>query len=291
MLATAISSPRGREASSLAGHFLMPASSNILVVVAHPDDETFVSGTICLCVDRGFKVTIVCVTDGEGDSNDAPAQFAAMRRREASSSAHMLGAGQVVFLGYADIFDPEAQRANDWDQPSLIANLAKLIEALHPDLILTHGPGGGYGHHAHKKVWRCVMAAVEGIAYSGSVFSFCGQVKGAFLSWQFDEPSNILIDARDFVDRRSASIAQHKSQADYFLKPRLPRSLRAVLSAIFGYAFAFTEAGRKRIPIGTVERYVRRFPTEGLVLQKAPGSGIPHFFEAHFADDHRVRIL
>ena len=43
---------------------------DILVVIAHPDDEVFASGTICLCAERGFRISIACATDGEGGSGD-----------------------------------------------------------------------------------------------------------------------------------------------------------------------------------------------------------------------------
>jgi LmbE family N-acetylglucosaminyl deacetylase len=40
---------------------------DILVVIAHPDDEVFASGTICMCAEEGFRIEFVCATDGEGD--------------------------------------------------------------------------------------------------------------------------------------------------------------------------------------------------------------------------------
>ena len=39
-----------------------PAVGSVLVVIAHPDDELFVSGTLCLCADRGFDITLACPT-------------------------------------------------------------------------------------------------------------------------------------------------------------------------------------------------------------------------------------
>src|SRR6266481_3370873 len=48
----------------------MPETCDILVVIAHPDDEVFVSGTICLCAEKGFRIVLVSATDGEGGSRD-----------------------------------------------------------------------------------------------------------------------------------------------------------------------------------------------------------------------------
>ena len=61
----------------------------VLVVIAHPDDEIFVSGTICLLTETGHRVTLVCVTDGEGGSSElvhpeAQTPLSKIRRHELS---------------------------------------------------------------------------------------------------------------------------------------------------------------------------------------------------------------
>lgn len=44
----------------------MQAESHVLVVMAHPDDETFaVGGTIALYTQAGVPVTYACATGGE----------------------------------------------------------------------------------------------------------------------------------------------------------------------------------------------------------------------------------
>ena len=48
----------------------MVEKSDVVVVIAHPDDEVFASGTLCLLAERGFKIALVCVTDGEGGSRE-----------------------------------------------------------------------------------------------------------------------------------------------------------------------------------------------------------------------------
>lgn len=263
-----------------------------LVVIAHPDDEIFVSATICLCVQRGFSVTLVCVTDGGGGALVAAAgePLGEIRKRELANSARALGVGEVACLGFADIADPACNGSGAWDQPRLIALLRATIEASGARLILTHGPLGGYGHPAHKLVYRCVMAAAGEASYAGSIFSFCGQVAGAFFSWHFDQPSTVRVDARAFQPRRIESLAAHRSQIDFFLQPYPPQTLRKQLSALFGGAFAWTQAGRKRIPIGAPARFFARFAVEGLVLQQAPMDRPTDFFHEHFADDDRVQF-
>jgi LmbE family N-acetylglucosaminyl deacetylase len=263
-----------------------PAAGSVLVVIAHPDDELFVSGTLCLCADRACQVMLVCLTDGEGG---IPAGAPTQRRGEMERSARNLGVREVIFLGFPDVDAPSESGDPAWDEPQLVRQLATIIVDLQPALILTHGPRGGYGHQAHRWTHEGVTAAAEAAAYAGSLFSFCGRTPRAFFSWHFEGESAVLIDARPFLTRRAASLDCHRSQIDFFVQPHPPRSPRKLLSAAFGYLFSWTEAGRKRVPIGTARRFFERFPVEGLMMQRAP-PGRPHFFAEQFADDPRVTI-
>lgn len=269
---------------------MMIGRSDVLVVIAHPDDEIFVSGTVCLCAEKRFSIALACVTDGEsGETELLPSNFgvrlAEIRRRQLELSARVLGISKVIFLEQADVADPEVAGARSWDKGKVAGSIAQLIEQLQPRLILTHGPLGGYGHAAHR-----VMKAVQQTAFSGSVFSFCGQVKHAFFSWHFDQPSDVVINVRAFRRQRSASLSYHQSEINFFLQPLFPRSSRNYLSALFGYLFSFTAAGRKRVPIATPSRFFARFPLEGLALQKSPDPPHPHFFIEHYRNDPRVTI-
>lgn len=273
----------------------MGETSDILVVIAHPDDEVFASGTICLCADKGFRITMVCATDGEGGSRDlfcgkSDVRLGEIRRQELMLSARILGASEVCFLGQADSARPDAEGEGSWDQPCLIGTLGNMIRQQNPQLILTHGPEGGYGHPAHRLVYRSVAAAAQAASFAGSIFSFCGEVDGAFFSWHFDQSSDVVVDARGFLSRRAASLSYHQTQVAYFVQPHFPRRVRKLASALFGFAFAFTETGRKRVPIATPARFFRKFPTEGLALQKAPAAGRAHFFLEHYSNDDRVQI-
>jgi LmbE family N-acetylglucosaminyl deacetylase len=268
---------------------------DVLVIIAHPDDEIFVSGTVCLCAEKGFNIALACVTDGEGgETKLLPSNFgirlAEIRRRQLELSAMVLGISKVIFLEQADVADPEVAGARSWDKEKVAGEIKQLIDQLQPQLILTHGPAGGYGHLAHRTVHHCVMKAVRQTGFSGSVFSFCGQVKHAFFSWHFDQPSNVIINVRAFQLRRAASLSYHQSEINFFLQPVFPRSLRKYLSACFGYLFLFTAAGRKRVPIVTPSRFFARLPVEGLALQRRPDPPHSHFFIEHYRDDPRVAI-
>lgn len=274
----------------------MVEKCDVVVVIAHPDDEIFLSGTLCLLAERGLKIALVCVTNGENGSRElfqhvkSNVELGEIRRRELALSAWVLGVSEVLFLGQPDIAPADWGGGTSWDRPNVIRALGRIILETSPKLILTHGPLGGYGHPAHREVYNCVAAAARDTSFSGSVFSFCGQVAHAFFSWRFDQSSDVLIDARSFLRRRVASLCYHQTQSEFFLRPYFPRTVRTTLSALYGLVFAFTEGGRKRVPIMTPNRFFKRFPVEGLALQVA-GRRQPHFFLEQFRDDPRVRIV
>jgi len=257
----------------------------VLVVVAHPDDEVFASGVICLCADAGIPVDLVSLTSGEGGG---PGEDLAERRTgEFQCSASALGARSALLFQHPDVADPE--RA--WSMVRIGADLDALIERLSPQVILTHGPGGGYGNRAHVLTFEAVMAAATRAVSPVQVFSFSGRAPPNFFTWRQEGVSDVLIDARGFDARRIASLACHHSQLDFFLQPYQPGTLRKRLSASFGRLFAFTESGRKRVTIASPGRFFSHLPFEGLTLQRSPTDGGPHFFQTRFAHDHRVSIV
>ena len=265
------------------------------MVIAHPDDEIFVSGTLCLLREGGFETHLLCVTDGSGSDSALLATLAQwspprdIRRLELQLSAKALGVSTVSLLDYPDASAPGWSGDCPWDQQALAADISKRIAELEPSLILTHGPQGGYGHPAHKQTFHSVMRAAQICGFSGSVYSFCGKASSLDYLWRyFDQPSDLLVDVREFVSRRAASLSYHQSQKDFFLKPIIPRTLRGGAGLLLGFGLSFSKRGRRRIPIVSAEGFFRRFPTEGLVLQRKPSATSEDFFRRHFEHDRRI---
>src|SRR5690348_6214694 len=121
----------------------MIAKCDVLVIIAHPDDEIFVSGTLCLLADKGFHIALVSVTNGENGSHElfqrvrSDLPLGAIRHRELMLSAWVLGVREVAFLEQPDITPDDWGNVTGWDRPSLIDALAKILRQADPDLILT----------------------------------------------------------------------------------------------------------------------------------------------------------
>src|SRR5712671_4878991 len=125
---------------------MMSAKGNVLVIIAHPDDEIFVSGTMCLCHQIGFKSVVISVTDGEAGGHpllgeaERRLRLREIRRCELELSAWTLGADKVVPLGFPDVPRESWSDANSWDREKLVETLVQKILEFAPALILTHGP-------------------------------------------------------------------------------------------------------------------------------------------------------
>jgi LmbE family N-acetylglucosaminyl deacetylase len=78
----------------------------ILVITAHPDDVDFgAGGTVATWVAEGNEVEYCLVTDGQAGGSDNTVtreEVAALRRREQTAAANMLGVTKLHWLGFPD---------------------------------------------------------------------------------------------------------------------------------------------------------------------------------------------
>ena len=139
----------------------MKQSEKILVVLAHPDDESFgMGGTLALYADRGYEIHYICLTRGEAGEVDPKFlenydSIADLRTAELLAAAGHLGLAHVEFFDYCDS-GMVGSKANG-DASSLInAPKAEVVERLvsymrdfKPDIVLTFDPEGGYKHPDH----------------------------------------------------------------------------------------------------------------------------------------------
>jgi LmbE family N-acetylglucosaminyl deacetylase len=154
----------------------------MLVCLAHPDDETFgMGGTLALYARRGVQVQLVCATRGDvGDVDRELMQgfssVAERRESELRCAASILGLSGVYFLGYRDSGMPGTP---DNQHPNALAaqpvdevaeKVAHYIRLLHPQVVVTHDPIGGYKHPDHIAMHRATVRAFE-LAYDPNFLS------------------------------------------------------------------------------------------------------------------------
>jgi N-acetyl-1-D-myo-inositol-2-amino-2-deoxy-alpha-D-glucopyranoside deacetylase len=157
----------------------------VLLVHAHPDDETITSGvTMARYVAEGAGVTLLTCTLGEEGEVLVPelAQLAAdqadqlggYRIWELRAAMAELGVSDVRFLGGAGRWRDSGMigtPANDnprafWnaDLDEAVAQAVAVVREVRPQVVVTYDENGGYGHPDHIQAHRVAMGAVDAAA-------------------------------------------------------------------------------------------------------------------------------
>jgi LmbE family N-acetylglucosaminyl deacetylase len=147
------------------------ASRRLLIVFAHPDDESFgPAGTIIHYARRGVAVHYLCATRGEA-GYAAPEllerynSLAELRTEELKCAAQQLGLTGLHILDYQDSgMENTAENANPsslYQAPleEVARKVVELIRQIQPQVVLTFGPSGGYFHPDHVKMHQAATTA------------------------------------------------------------------------------------------------------------------------------------
>ena len=127
--------------------------AGLLVVAAHPDDETLgAGGVIRDASGRGLPVHVVVATDGAPGGDAA---IADVRRQELAAAVEELAPGARVTTWT----HPDAATGSRRDE--LRADLAALVAATPEDWLIV-APWPGDGHHDHRVVGELVTEVAAG---------------------------------------------------------------------------------------------------------------------------------
>jgi LmbE family N-acetylglucosaminyl deacetylase len=122
----------------------------VLMVWAHPDDETYLAGGLsALLTGRGQRVVCVTATRG-GAGGDV-----SVRSAELEAALGVLGVEEHHWLEYDD------GGCAAVDAGAAAARLAGLLDDVRPDTVITFGPDGFTGHPDHRAVGEWTGRAVS----------------------------------------------------------------------------------------------------------------------------------
>jgi N-acetylglucosamine malate deacetylase 2 len=199
-------------------------SVRVVAVVAHPDDETaFAGGMLARYASAGHEVYVVSLTRGEGgEVGDPPLcsfeKLGEVREREMRCAATALGARDVVFLGFVDPrmeIDGEAQ-AIEAPLDEVVVAVRDALDRLQPDVVMTHGTNGEYGHPHHVFTHRAVRNAV-GQLVDGKpteLLTWCAydadRPDDRFANK--DDPADLVVDVRPWLVAKRAALDCHRTQ-------------------------------------------------------------------------------
>jgi LmbE family N-acetylglucosaminyl deacetylase len=255
-----------------------------MAVLAHPDDESLgFGGTFAKYASTGVETFLVTATRGEsgryrgqrGDGHPGPVALGKIRESELRAAASVLGVRELSLLDYRD---QELDRA---DPREAVARIVSHLRRIRPDVVMTFGPDGAYGHPDHIAISQFTTAAVvaaadPSIAGEGAAAPHAVQ-KLYYLAWPvstwkaYEEAFRKLISTVDGVERQAVpwpdwaittvidtrdfwatvwrAVSCHESQVAAYerLKDLLPEHHEALWgSQSFYRALSIVNGGRKR---------------------------------------------
>jgi LmbE family N-acetylglucosaminyl deacetylase len=156
--------------------------ADILLVVAHPDDEGAATPYLARALDEHKRIAVVFGTRGSSGANEAGAEQAAalgaIREIEARNALTTLAITNVWFLGAKDTASQNVlQSLANWDHGASLEQLVRLVRLTRPEVILTFLPGTfiGEDHGDHQ---ASGLLATEAFDLAGDPASFPEQLAG-----------------------------------------------------------------------------------------------------------------
>ncbi len=234
---------------------LAVAGEHLVVIVAHPDDETFGCGSlIAQSSAAGARVTVLCATrGGAGERVPDPITdcwpLGLVREVELVQAARVLGIDDVTLLGYRDSgFDGPAHRQSLVAAPlaEVARDLTARLADLRPDVVLTLDGSDGHRDHVHLR--DAVALAIDGLvpiagrrprlvhsSLANSLMRRWAEERAGsdtvYLELDLDglgrpDAELVAVDTSALLAVREAAIACHRSQASPFdgLSPALRRA-------------------------------------------------------------------
>ncbi len=202
-----------RSADSMSEGGELPSWARVLVVVAHPDDESFgLGGLLGAFAAAGADIEVLCLTRGEASTLGAHAgDLVATRRGELTLAAQRLGVGATTLLEL-----PDGHLHELGDEP-LRQPVRDAVERARPDGVLVFDPGGGVtGHPDHEAASRATLAVaaehgipVLGWALPTSVARVLNAEHGGSFVGHDDLDLTVSVDRA----QQRLAIAAHASQA------------------------------------------------------------------------------
>ncbi|HEY5247192.1 MAG TPA: PIG-L deacetylase family protein [Dermatophilaceae bacterium] len=207
-MSSKVVTPMSRRADAL------PAWTSVLVVVAHPDDESFGLGAVLDAFARsGASVEVLCLTHGEASTlHGAPGDLASLRSAELAAAADVLGVNRAILKDHAD------GELGDLPVAMLASEVVAAAGSCAAEGFLVFDTAGVTGHPDHMAATAAGLLAAEmlnlpvlGWTLPEAVAARLNQELGAGFIGHRDEEIDLWVSI-DRAGQRLASQA-HTSQA------------------------------------------------------------------------------
>ena len=131
----------------------MSLNMRILILSAHPDDETFgMGGTIKKYSNQGAEIDIFVITDG-ASAQYSDEKMIGVRRESCINAGKILGVKNFDFLDFPDA------KLDNIPTLEITQKIEEKISTFKPEIIFT--TPNNDGHQDHKKVNECTLIAAR----------------------------------------------------------------------------------------------------------------------------------
>jgi N-acetyl-1-D-myo-inositol-2-amino-2-deoxy-alpha-D-glucopyranoside deacetylase len=207
----------------------------MLVVIAHPDDESFGCGSVLArAAAAGDETAVLCATRGEaGESRVETDDLAAQREAELRAAGKVLGVAEIRLLCHRDSGmdgEPDPRSLAAADPSAVAAEVRAVIDELRPDVVITLDASDGHRDHAVMR--DATLEAVDGASHPPSATYLWCLARSSMARWADhmrsegggeaylamgdlgtpDEEITSVVDASAELSTRWAAIRAHASQ-------------------------------------------------------------------------------
>ena len=193
----------------------------ILLIGAHPDDDSQSYGTLAMLRDHGNEVWVLILTTGNVGTKDPKMtrdKLSKIRRVEELNALKVLNIDEehYINLGYTD---GELEWA---DRKEVVGKIVRWIRKIHPDVLMAFDPGWGYVRW-HKTDHRTASyLAADASRPAEWRLIFPGQIIHEGLKeWRVPEylfysplekDANVIVNVTKYNDQRVDAKSKHLSQ-------------------------------------------------------------------------------
>lgn len=186
----------------------------LLVVFAHPDDESFgPAGTLAHYAKLGVRVHLLTATKGEVGKNATgltEEPLGTMREKELLKAARIIGLEHVEFMGYID----KTLMGLEMHRP--VEKIVNYIDHFQPQVMITFGPTGISRHPDHITVHHWATQAFKISPYPQKLYYYT--IPKERLMERYPELPNgegditTIIQVKDDLETKKAAILCHETQ-------------------------------------------------------------------------------
>ncbi|GAB6935521.1 MAG: PIG-L family deacetylase [Calditerricola sp.] len=193
----------------------------LLLVFAHPDDESFTVGAVVARYvrEQGCRVHLLLATRGEAGKPGSPpvctpVMLAWQREREVREACRILGIERVTFLGFRDGHLADVPRHH------LATPIRAYLDAFRPQVVVTFPPHGISGHPDHRAIQEATYAAITAPGTPEEVVrlyyvTLPASAAEASRRRVFTDPDDTLaatVSGEGYAHVAAAALAAHRSQ-------------------------------------------------------------------------------